>query len=430
MNSSGPAGRKYRVVCVCGGYGFPLGNASAARIIMVGKTLQEAGIPFQLFHCGPDPFAVNKKRSGVYEGIPFQYMTPLTRPQNAFARTLMYLWGLSLLTFHLLRLRPLRRSVLVYLYCMDGAMNLYLGVLCRFLKVPVMQEMCEWFPGDPKCPRFTHWLYKSHIFKVSTGMLVISAAIEERVKERCAKVNPDLLIYRLPTIVDAQRLADMYVPDNSDAKTAKFVYCGTWLRDIFYLIRAFALLRSNGYQSKLVIIGAYARDNASAILEYARKQNVSPEDIVLAGYMDDATLEATYKTATALLMPLFNDDRSLTRLPNKLGWYLASGRPVITSKIGDLTNYLIDNVNAYVGEAGNERDFTDRMIAVLGDPERADEIGTAGQRECFAHLDYRSHVATLSNYVIDCILAYNQRSCPTGAPSGDQTVLEEMRQNS
>ena len=45
--------------------------------------------------------------------------------------------------------------------------------------------------------------------------------------------------------------------------------------------------------------------------------------------------------------PLGQDDRSLTRLPNKMGEYLASGRPVISCEIGDLTNFLIDNVNAY-----------------------------------------------------------------------------------
>lgn len=399
-----------KVICVCGGYGFPFGNASAARIIMIGKALQQAGIAFQLLHCGPDPFAVNKDRSGVYEGIPFQYTTSVTRPQNAFLRFLLYFWGILVLTFRLARLRLTHASTLIYLYCMDGAMNLYLGVLCQLLRVPMVQEMCEWFPGDPNCSRFNQWLYKRRIFTAPTGMLVISAAIEERVQHTCATMNPSLLIHRVPTIVDAQRFAHAPVTGPSAERVATFVYCGTWLVDIFHVIRAFALVKPHGYACKLAIIGAYGESNAPAILGYAAAQGLPPEDILLTGYMDDSALESCYKSAAALLMPLWNDDRSLTRLPNKLGGYLASSRPLITSRIGDLTNYLVDDVNAYIGEPGNEQDFADRMLAVLHDPHRADQIGAAGQRVCFAQLDYRSHVTGLATFVVNCIQSYHGRA--------------------
>src|SRR2546429_2660527 len=38
------------------------------------------------------------------------------------------------------------------------------------------------------------------------------------------------------------------------------------------------------------------------------------------------------RDATALLLPLWDDDRSRTRMPNKLGEYLASGKPVIVGR--------------------------------------------------------------------------------------------------
>src|SRR5258706_6701887 len=116
---------QYQVTCICGGYGFPLGNASAARITVVGKALQRAGIGFRLLHCGPSPMAINSRKSGVYEGIPFEYTTSVRRPDNAVARFLVYVWALVGLTIRLIRLRPLRRHSLVYLYVGDGPLNLY-----------------------------------------------------------------------------------------------------------------------------------------------------------------------------------------------------------------------------------------------------------------------------------------------------------------
>lgn len=114
-----------------------------------------------------------------------------------------------------------------------------------------------------------------------------------------------------------------------------FVYCGTWIKDILFIVRAFALVRLNGCQCKLKIVGASGEKRTAEILEHGRKQGLLAEEIVFTGCIDEPTLETCYKTAGALLMPLWNDDRSFTRLPNKLGGYLAAGRPVITSGVGD-----------------------------------------------------------------------------------------------
>ena len=121
------------------------------------------------------------------------------------------------------------------------------------------------------------------------------------------------------------------------------------------------------------------------------------------GRVDDRTLEACYKSATALLIPLWNDDQSRTRMPNKLAEYLASGRPVVTSKVGDILDFLVDGVNAHLAQPGSELDFADRMIAVLRDPERANQIGAAGQRTCLAQLDYRVYADRLAGFFADCI---------------------------
>ena len=77
----------------------------------------------------------------------------------------------------------------------------------------------------------------------------------------------------------------------------------------------------------------------------------------MTGFVDDDQLDALYQFAAGLLLPLFDDDRSRTRMPTKLGGYLASGTPVITCSVGDLTHFLTHKRNAYIGAAGDEVAF-------------------------------------------------------------------------
>jgi glycosyltransferase involved in cell wall biosynthesis len=377
---------------------------------MVGKAVLEAGLDFRLLHCGPSPVSINTEKSGIHEGIPFEYMTSVKRPENRFARLLVFMLAALGVTRRLLQLWPERRSVVIYLYIMDGPMNLYVGGLCRLIGLPVAQELCEWLPGEPTCSGFTRWLYKKAMFKMATGVLVISRAIDERVRERSKAVGTQVLVHRVPAIVDPQRFATAGdVVANWDRKTPSFVYCGTWLKDIYFLVEALSLVKLQGHQCKLRIVGGFGEQSSVAILDYAMKHGLSSEHISFTGCVDEAKLGASYRAGIALLMPLWNDDRSITRLPNKLGEYLASGRPVISCKIGDLTEILTDNVNAYVGAPGNSGDFAAKMIAVLENPDRAREIGKAGQKACMKYLDYRAHVGGLADFFVQCVEIFRKR---------------------
>jgi glycosyltransferase involved in cell wall biosynthesis len=399
----------YQVTCVCGGCGFPI-SATGARIIMVGRALQESNIKFQVLHCGPTPSSINSQASGCYDGISFRYTTPLKRPENWILRRLMYAWGLIGLTSGLVRLWPKRRSSVVYLYVMDGLLNCCVGLLCQLLGLAVIQELCEWVPAhEEPASRFDVWLYRKRIFKVATGVLVISTAIEERVRTKYLSSYPDVTIHRTPVLVHARRFAQALASSNREESTPTFVYCGTFLKDVFFVIDAFALVRRGGLTCKLMIIGECGARMRGELLEYSKGQGLSPDDIILAGFVDERTLDESYKASAGLLMPLWDDEKSITRLPNKMGEYLASGRPVITCEVGDLRDCLKDNVNAYVGEPGDKRAFADSMIAVLEDPDRATRIGALGQKTCFEYFDYRAHSRALTRFVIRCIERRNER---------------------
>lgn len=65
--------------------------------------------------------------------------------------------------------------------------------------------------------------------------------------------------------------------------------------------------------------------------------------------------------------------------PTKLGEYLATGNPVCVTKVGEIPNYLIDNVSAFMAEPGDVDSFTDAMERALGDPIKAKEVADKGK---------------------------------------------------
>jgi hypothetical protein len=188
-----------KVVCICGGFGFPRGAGSPARITVVGKALQAAGMDFELLHTGPSPTPLNTERSGIYEGIPFRYTTTIHRPQNVVLRGLVYLVALINTTIALLRLRADRKRTVIWLYYIGGVANLYLNHLCHLLGLHTVQELCEWWPGEPTCSRFVRWQHRRQLFVNLSGVLVISKLVEERTVEICESANPGVRVHRLPS---------------------------------------------------------------------------------------------------------------------------------------------------------------------------------------------------------------------------------------
>jgi glycosyltransferase involved in cell wall biosynthesis len=398
---------EFQVVCVCGGIGFPIGANGAPRIINVGRALQAAGIGFHVLHCGPTPTAVNTRRSGVYLSVPFEYTTCLARPENPILRTIVYIRAIAVLTLRLFRLRRARNRIAVYLWIMNGLLVLYVGGLCRLLGIPLVQEMNEWYPALRQSA-FLRWLYRKPIFQMPTGILVISRQIEQRARQIAAAVHPGLVVHRLPSVVDSDRfISAAPLPRDVMETVPHFLWCGaSYLDDVLFLVRALALVNRDGYRCNLLILtSAFLDWTPEMIRSYAIKRGLQGESIQFRVGLDDAALASYYKSAAAHLLPMWDDDKSRTRVPNKLAEYLASGRPVITCAVGELLDFLENGVNAYIGQPGNEREFADHMISVLKDPAKAARMGAAGQRTCIERMDYRLQIESLSDFFIRCIQA-------------------------
>ena len=85
-------------------------------------------------------------------------------------------------------------------------------------------------------------------------------------------------------------------------------------------------------------------------------------------------------TADVVLLPRSRGEFSDAGFPNKVGEYLASGRPVVVTAVGDIPKYLTDGVHARVVAPDRPTDFAQAVVELLRSPEAADAMGTAGRQ--------------------------------------------------
>jgi len=74
--------------------------------------------------------------------------------------------------------------------------------------------------------------------------------------------------------------------------------------------------------------------------------------------------------------------------PSKLTEYLATGKPVVVTKVGEIPVYLTDSVNAFLSNPNDIDDFTKKMAYVLGNYEIASEVGSRGKELTLTVFNY------------------------------------------
>jgi len=390
----------FGVLCICGGFGFPFGTASTKRIRLIGRCLLSTEIPFHVWHIGPSPFEENKHREGEFEGITFEYISPSVNwPSNKGIRIIYYLWGCIQVFFRLLRDR--RKSV-VYVYSQGDLINLWTLLLCRLMKIPAVQEVCEWWPGTVDGMYFKKWMYRNIMFRWSNGALPISHAIQDRILKIA---GPDYPLCLLPVLVDpAENNSQIQEVLRPHPLASQFLWCGMvdgYKRDVLFLIDAMAELKSSvGQKSHLRIVGPCTEKVRAELLSYAGSKNIVADRIDISGYVSDGELWEYCTQAVALLMPLWNDDRSLTRFPTKLGQYVAAGSPIVTAPVGEI-KYFLSEETAIFYLPGDSKGLALVLDRLLTDPALGNRLAACATREVLPKVDYRSNVERIGKWFFE-----------------------------
>ncbi len=380
MSTRTDTGRRLYLVFLIRSFGFPKGMAATDRVRLLGRAMAEHDVDVSVLIMRVSERrdeVRNKQTAGIVDGIAYSYTTGSTVRSDSFIRRR---WtearGYVSAVLALARRRRQGRLDCVYLAALPESWRPDVWLLLRWLSrldVPVVVELNE-LPGE------THWLPTSVSRRIShldraSGAVAISAWLADWAEREASRVGRSLRVIEVPIVVDTAEVQGSLRPHG----TPRFVYSASdeYGRALTFIVHALKTVWERHPACELVVTGM----RPATVAELVRRENIERPDLVRAvGYVERQQLLLLYAEAYALLVPLFDDLRSRARFPTKIGEYLASARPVVTTAVGEIERFFTDGENAFVSPPGDPEAFAARLVALLDDPDLAGDVGQAGRR--------------------------------------------------
>lgn len=366
--------------------GFPIGLAAISRQKLLCKGLQHAGARVQVI-CDKPAFkgSTEVPQSGVFEGVPFHYATHPLKSNSFFIRNLIRV--LSPINEFRLIWKLHRKDKFTHILVSNNngfLSSVWYGFVAKVFGLSAILSIVELYePQSTKSilKKINHFCFTRFALHFFDGYLPISKVISDFYQKF---KTPSLY---LPIMVDLDYISQIQ-PDAEPLSRPTFLFCGAagYPNTIQFCIQSFEAL--NHPSGRLIIVAGGSEQEVSVVRKRIHESAKSASITHLMN-LTDTELYALYKSSDALLIPLFDTIKDRARFPHKLGEYLASGKPVITSSIGEITFYLEDKKHALFAASGDTQAFSACMQFVAEHPEEAANIGKNGKAVCEQHFDYK-----------------------------------------
>ncbi len=171
-----------------------------------------------------------------------------------------------------------------------------------------------------------------------------------------------------------------FLEEQPPSGRARAAYLGNLAhREIEYLLDISALVARAVPDFRLTIHGD-ATDTARHNVERAVEDRDLDETIIVSPPVPPADVARVLSEADVLLLPRSRGEFSTAGFPNKLGEYLASGRPVVSTIVGDIPKYLSNGKSAFLVEPDDNGAFAAAVVRVLSSPDAGASVGAEGRR--------------------------------------------------
>jgi glycosyltransferase involved in cell wall biosynthesis len=372
---------------VIGRLSYPNGTAPSNRVHLYCKALKrEKGFPFviNLHSTFTKPQSFNYLAR--HEGIPFYYAQKTSvRENRLLQRNINKIKGIinSLIMINRFK-RTLNIKVLFFatnIYC-----EIVFFVALKIMKVPIIRELNEtpsvilnqssW----SKCKMGILYLR----LKMYDDIIVISDYLRHFYQN---KFPPDH-IFQIPILVDMERFfkPNTHLTDKKNIVT----YVGSMGGDkdgLENLIEAAYIIKERYQPIELQLIGSAQSKDMARLRN--RVKTLGLENIVLfMGSKMTNEIPFCLAKSNFLVLARPNNNQAKGGFPTKLGEYLASGKPVVITRTGEISKYLRDGESAYLSEPDNPKSFAEKLIFALND-QNAEKIGQNGRTIADKNFNYK-----------------------------------------
>ncbi|MDR3666523.1 MAG: glycosyltransferase family 4 protein [Ignavibacteriaceae bacterium] len=297
--------------------------------------------------------------------------------------------------------KELRKFTHVFFYGESHFIMVYLFLMSRRYKIKLIIEGCEYpipLIKNKKINKIYNLISVNILYRIFDAAVVISDNLYDYYKRKGRK---NIKLLKVPVMVDPKRFEN--IKDLNISIPEEYIaYCGTMSGDkdgLPVLLRSMKLISDRFPDIKLLLIG----DNSNPkmldplmklILDLDLKNKV-----IFTGIVEKKYIPFFFSKARALVLARPDNFQSRGGFPTKLGEYLASGRPAIVTKVGEIQEYLTDGVTAYLAEAGSVENFAEKVIEALENTERSEMIAKKGKELAMEKFGIKEHGIRLAHFI-------------------------------
>ena len=175
---------------------------------------------------------------------------------------------------------------------------------------------------------------------------------------------------------------------------------GPW-HGVLTLAEAIIMLPEDcGVRFLLVGAGRF-RDEIERILQAAGKE----KHVIFTGHVDHRRVPALLDACDILLSPHvpLEDGSEFFGSPTKLFEYMAMGKGIVASRLGQIGDVLADEETALLVEPGNARDLSEAILRLSESKELREKLGAAARRTAVEHHTWRHNAQRVLDAYHDLI---------------------------
>lgn len=324
---------------------IPNGMAGSNRIISMAKGFISNGVLTEVIsfykYANPEFDTLNPS-DGSFEGVKFRNVFNSQIKSPYYPIRLIHELIKPILVL-LAGLKTVNRNTLIIYYAEKTWPAVALRILSLTKNAVFLREETE-HPTlrTVNKRRIGTFLYLKFHYRLFDGLLVITKNLYDYFSMELNYRKPILLV---PMIVDFDRFTRI-----SDKASQSIIFSGE-LDDrkegVTVLLKAFSLITSKYPELRLELFGA-APDKAQEAKFYHLVKSLGlGEKVVFHGYKSREQMTVALCDSRLFVFSRPQSLQAQFGFSTKLGEYLATGKPVIVSHVGEIDKYLTDGINAY-----------------------------------------------------------------------------------
>ena len=283
-----------------------------------------------------------------------------------------------------------RNQNIIILFTVEALTALLVKLISSIKKNKIVIERNE-FPAailnnKPFGSCFYKYFVLSWQYKLYDGLFLMTDELinfyKKYTKRKC-------IIQKLPMTVDFSRFDNK---NGSCLKDRYIAYTGSLSNKkdgIIYLIRAFKKISEQIQDVKLKIAGGN-EEEINRLRKYSEELGVGNR-IDFLGLISRDSIPYLLQNSMVLVLPRPGSSQARGGFPTKLGEYLASSKPVIVTKVGEIPFYLGDNEVFFISADNIEEELVSTLTMVFDNYDYALKIGRRGRQKALKYFSLEAN---------------------------------------